>query len=154
MMSPRQLIEHMADKSLNCRTAILWIAPGRIGTESQIAASLGVQHVDYREYLLQHAPADSQFLNLTLGRIVSQLDDIASASTGMDRALVSNFDLAAARLGSQQRASLWRTLFSDFSHRTKALIFSLPLHEDGQYIFSDLAVGRMWKDSERCSIWP
>jgi hypothetical protein len=133
---------------------VLGVPVALLGTESQLAAVMGVELLDYRARLLASVPAGSQFVNVSLAELFEDLDRVANAATGEVCVLVSNFDLALGRLRTDERTILWRTLLTDFPNKTRALILCVPRHEGGIFVFPDVDLRRMWQESERYADWP
>ncbi len=154
MVSPEKLVESLRGHGLRCRVGVLGVPVPLLGTESQIAAALGVELLDYRERLLASVPKNSQFVNVTVVSVFDDLERIANTATGESCVLISNFDLALGRLGTDERTTLWRTLMTAFPNRTRAVVLCVPLHEDCAFAFPDLDLRRMWRDSERYANWP
>lgn len=154
MVNPHKLVESLRGHVLRCRVGVLGVPVRALGAERQLAAALGVELLDYRLRLLATVPEASQFVNLTLAALVEDLDCIANTATGEICVMVSNFDLALARLRTEERTILWRTLLMDFPHKTRALVLCVPIHEDGTFVFPDSELRRVWQESERYANWP
>ena len=153
MASPEEVVAMLRAQSLRCRTGVLSLPDRALGSESEIAAALSVEMLDYREYLLSRVTTGARYLNLTLSRVFDDLDDIANAKTGESCVLIGNFDVAVARLRSDERTVLWRNLLTDFPHRTRALLLCIPSHNDESFAFPDSNIRRMWYESKRFAVW-
>lgn len=153
MVDARELVLSLRQQELRCRTGVLSLATAALGTEPQIAATLGVEYLDYGGRLKALVPADSKFVNLDLPRLVEDLDALANAKTGETCVLVANFDLAVARLKTDEARTLWQALLTDFPHKTRALLFCVPGHADGSFCFPDSRVRALWRESERFAEW-
>ena len=153
MPSPHEVVAVLHTRILRCRTGVLSLPEGALGAESEIAAALGVELLDYREHLLSCVTTGAKYLNLTLTRVFDDLDDIANTRTGETCVLIGNFDVAVARLQTDERTVLWRNLFTDYPHRTRALLLCIPSHNDESFSFPDSSIRRMWHESNRFAIW-
>jgi len=153
MVDARELVKSLRRKEFRCRTGVLCLQSAALGSESQIAAALDIGYLDYLERLKALVPPGSKYLNLTLARLVEDLDDIANAKTGEICVMIANFDLAMARLGTMDSMALWQTLLTDFPNKTRALLFCVPAHEDGSFSFPDSGIRAKWRDSDRFAEW-
>jgi len=153
MVDARELVRSLRRKELRCRTGVLSLATVALGSESEIAAALGVEHLDYGDRLKALVPADSKFVNLDLSRLVEDLDSLANARTGESCVLVANFDLAVARLKTDEARALWQSLLTDFPYRTRALLFCVPGHAEASFCFPDSRILALWRESGRFSEW-
>jgi len=153
MVSPKQMVTTLRGHGLRCRTGVLALGKEDLGRESEIAAALDVELVDYRTCLLARAPEGSKFLNLSLSSVLEGLDAIANATTGESCVLVADFDIAVAKLGTEDRLVLWRNLFTHFPYRTRALVLCVPAHREGRFSFPDVEVRQMWQESNRYATW-
>jgi hypothetical protein len=153
MVDARELVRSLRQHELRCRTGILSLATGALGTESQIAAALGIEHLDYVDRLKALVPADSKFVNVNLPRLMEDLDALANAMTGETCVLVANFDLAVAGLKTDEVRALWQALLTDFPHRTRAILFCVPGHAEGSFSFPDSRILALWRESGRFAEW-
>ena len=125
-MTPQELVNSLRSHTLRTKTGILLIKPEQLGDEGHIALRLGIQLLDYTDYLLDRVPDGGTIVNLSLDTIVEDLDVISNRSTGMDCVLLSNFDIAVTKLTSGERSQLWKGLMGQFPNRRKGLIFCMP----------------------------
>ena len=153
MVDARELVKSLKRQGFRCRTGVLSLPTATLGEEREIAAALGVECLDYQQRLVSLVSPNSKFLNLSLPRLVEDLDDIANAHTGEICVLVSNFDIALARLRTEECRALWQTLLSDFPNKTRALLFCVPAHADGSFSFPDLGIRLKWQESNRFAEW-
>jgi hypothetical protein len=153
MVDARELVISLRQQELRCRTGVLSVPISALGKEPQIAAALGIEHLDYTRRLNALVPPGSQFLNLSLHRLLEDLDELANARTGETCVLVANFDLAVASLKTVDTHVLWQTLLTDFPHRTRALLFCVPGHAEGFFIFTDSRIRTLWRESVRFAEW-
>ena len=153
MVDVRELVRSLRQQELRCRTGVLSLPTPVLGTEAQIAAALGIEHLDYTGRLRALVPPDSHFVNLDLPRLVEDLDALANAKTGQICVLVANFDLAVARLKTDEARTLWQALLTDFPHKTRALLFCVPGHAEGSFCFPDSRVRTLWRESGRFAEW-
>ena len=153
MISPKQLVKTVRSQGLRSRTGVLALDTCDLGRESEIAAQLGVEYLDYRIRLLSNAPDGSQFLGISLASIVQDLDAIGNELFGEVCVLLAHFDVAVSYLGSDERNNLWRRLFTDFPYRTRRLVFCVPAYQQASYTIPDLTVRKLWRESDRYAIW-
>lgn len=153
MTNPRDLVSTLRGARLRCRTGVLLMPSSALGAESEIAAALGVEFLDYGKRLLSMAAPESGFIHLTLDRLVCDLDDIANDQAGEACVLLANFDLAIAQLGIAETKTLWQNLLSDFPNKTRALVVCVPAHRDAHFAFPDSTIRQLWQDSGRFAVW-
>ncbi len=153
MVDARELVLSLKRKELRCRTGVLSLATAALGSESEIAAALGVEYLDYGVRLKALVPADSKFVSVDLPRLVEDLDALANAKTGETCVLVANFDLAVTRLKTDEARVLWQALLADFPHKTRALLFCVPDHAEGSFCFPDSKIRALWRESGRFAEW-
>ena len=153
MVNARELVGSLRQGVLRCRTGVLSLATPFFGTEAQIAAVLGVEYLDYRVRLQTLIPPDSSFVHLDLPRLIGDVDAIANSNTGETCVLVANFDLALARLATDDVRSLWRVLLTDFPHKTRALLFCVPSHAGASFCIPDTSLYSLWRESDRFAEW-
>jgi hypothetical protein len=153
MVDARELVRSLKRQESRCRTGVLSLPTSVLGTESKIAVALDIEFLDYRERLKALVPPHSKYLNLTLTRLVEDLDDIANAKTGEICVLIANFDIAFARLRTEEIRRLWETLLTDFPHKTRALLLCVPAHADGSFSFPDSGIRTKWRESDRFAEW-
>ena len=153
MVDPHEMLKALRADGLRCRTGVLGLPQTAFDHEAEIAASLGVELLDYRERLLAGVPTGSRFVHVSVSGLIEDLDRLANASTGESCVLLAGFDVAAAKLASEERTQLWRVLFSDFPHKKRRLIFCVPNHGDGRFTFPNSESKQMWRESERYADW-
>lgn len=153
MTEPKELVRMLRTGAWRCRTGILLLPADALGKEATIAAKLDVQHMDFVAYLIEHAPAGSKYVNLTLEDLFRFLDDIANSASGMDCVLISDIDVAAVKLTSVERTELWHRLLSDFPHRRKAVLFGVPDHMDGIRVLQEASIRNEWEHAGRVAKW-
>ena len=102
MVDPKELVRMLRTEAWRCRTGIVLVPAESLGQEATIAARLNVQHVDLVAYLIESAPADSDYIGLTLEGLFRIIDDIANSPSGMDCVLVSDIDVGTAKLASKE----------------------------------------------------
>lgn len=143
------LITLMRNGGLRCRTGILRLGIKRLGTEKTIAASLGVELVNFVDLVLPTVPPKANFLALTLDKIVQCLNEVSDRLTGLDCAIISNFDLGLAKLTLSDRAAFWRWFFQDLPHKQKAIIVCLPDTDAPHSFLPEDEIRREWQGSGR-----
>lgn len=153
MVSPKQLVQTLKSQGLRSRTGILALDVRDLGMESEIAAQLDVEFVDYRTRVLLRTPDGSKFLDLTLASILEDLDALGNEASGEVCVLLAHFDVAVSYLCSGERNHLWRRLLTDFPYRTRRLIFCVPAYQEARYTIPDLKVRELWRQSDRYARW-
>lgn len=153
MLEANALVARLRGDELRCRTGILFLPDLCLGREAEVAARLGIQHVDLAAYVLERVPVGGKFLNLSAGKIFDHLDDIANAHSGMDVVLIANADIAVMRLTSADRAQLWESLLKDFPNRKKALLLAIPEHKDGIRVLQEEPLRHTWEQAGRLGKW-
>jgi hypothetical protein len=125
-----------------------------LGQESRIAAQLGIDHVDYRRYLLDHLPAGGTFLGLSANKVFADLDGISNEAMGTDCVLLSNLDLALAGLVTSERMGLLRErLFNQFCYRRRGLLIAMPDTDSVPSPLFDHAMRQHWLSYDRLVVW-
>lgn len=112
---------------MRCKTGVLLVDADFLGRESDLAARIGADALDYGDLILRQLPPGARFAGLGSDREEGRLDDVAMRDAGADCVLVSSFDLALAHLSSDARGRLWANLFGHFSHRRRALVLGMPV---------------------------
>ena len=153
MVDAHELVRSLKRQTLRCRTGVLSVPTAALGTEPQVAAALGIEYLDHSQRLRALVPPDSNFVSLDVARLVEDLDALANAKTGEMCVLVANFDLAIARLKTEEARSLWQALLTDFPHKTRALLFCVPGYAKGMFCFADSIIYGLWRESGRFSEW-
>lgn len=154
MPDPKSMVEMLRNRELRCRTGIVMIPLSQMGQEAQIAAQLGIDHVDYRKYLLDHLPAGGSFLGLSANKVYADVDSISNAATGTDCVLLINLDLALAGLTINDRVSLMQDrLFNQLSYRRRGLLIGMSdTGNDPNPVF-DRGLRKLWQDHDRLVVW-
>ena len=148
------MVNMLRNRELRCRTALLMIPLSLMGKEAQIAAQLGIDHVDYRQYLLDHLPAGGEFLGLSANKIFGDLDAISNAMSGMDCVLLSNLDLAVAGIPAIDRTSLLKErLFNQLCYRRRGLLIVMPDTGPDVGALLDQELKQYWMDHDRLVKW-
>jgi hypothetical protein len=153
MISPQEMVKAVRSDGFRCRTGVLGLPQSAFGQEAEIAASLDVELLDFRERMLAAVPTGSRFVHVSVSRVIEDLDGLANASTGESCVLLAGFDLAVAKLPSEEKRLLWHTLFSSFPHKKRSLILCVPNYGDGRFVLPDSESRQMWRGSERYADW-
>lgn len=154
MLNPKSMVEMLRNRELRCRTGVMMVPLSLMGQESRIAAQLGIDHVDYRRYLLDHLPAGGAFLGLSANKVFADLDNISNEATGTDCVVLSNLDLALAGLVTSERMSLLRErLFNQLCYRRRGLLFAMPDAGSVPNPLFDHEMTQHWQARDRLVVW-
>lgn len=110
-----------------CRTGIVLASPSALVDLPNIAARHGIDALDYAELILKELPPQTQFVALTADSEEARLRRIASADAGTSVVLLTQFDVALARLGTQERERLWQTILQYLTQTRRGLLIALPV---------------------------
>ncbi len=153
MIDAHNLVQKLKQQELRCRTGLLFLPSDNFGKEPQIAAALEVEYCDYKTRLTSHVIPESSYVDITLPWLVEDLQSLANAKTGEICVLVANFDLAAARLTTDEANIFWNAFLVDFPHMTRALLICVPRHAEGSFCIPDSLVRAKWRESGRVADW-
>jgi hypothetical protein len=110
------------------RTRIgLWRVPlAFIGTEQEIAISLGIQAIDISRYYFNKLPTGTKVVKTTSSKVIDSIDSIASSIGPSDCVLIFNFDLLLAKLKIEETQQVWVYLFNHLPNRLRAILIMMP----------------------------
>jgi|SRR5579872_2805648 len=126
----RELVALLCSRILRCRTGILLLAPEDSGRETEIAARLGVDAVDYAQVLRESLPPGASFPDIGSEREEARLDALCDRADLGDCVLVYNLHSALEQVHLQDRARFWTNLRDWFPHRRRALLLAMPLEAE------------------------
>jgi non-ribosomal peptide synthetase component F len=121
-----QLTSRLRSRGGRNLTGILLLESAHFGRETDVAAILSVDAVDYAVILNDGIPVGATYVEIDAATEEQRLNTLAMSMSGSDCLLVYNFDLALARLDSEERARLWTNLHDNFPKKTRALLLSVP----------------------------
>ncbi len=153
MIDVHELVKRLRHVAFRSKTGILLIPSTEHGHEADIAARLNIEHVDFVTCLLGKVPNDSDYVNVSLGGIIEELDQITNARSGMDCVLVSQIDVAATKLTYPDRARLWPRLLGDFPNRRKGLLLTVTDISEGSELLQDRSMLEAWLNADRIAKW-
>ena len=125
-LTARQLVQHIRTQTLRTRTGILLLDATHFGKEPDLATRLYIEPLDYARRIREELPEGATHVLLDATTEEERLDAIAVAATGYECVLIYNFDLALARLESNERTQLWKNLWASFSKKPRALLLAVP----------------------------
>lgn len=126
-MPLRELIVRLRpDGGLRCRTGLLLVPPDELDELPQWGARFGLDTIAYGERLLEELPAESRFVHITAESESERLRRIADAVNGTPVLLIAQLDLAIARLGTEERRTLWQNLLARLTQTRHGLLLAMP----------------------------
>jgi hypothetical protein len=125
-LTARQLVRQIRTQTLRTRTGVLLLDATHFGKEPDLATQLDIEPFDYARRIREELPAGATHVSLDATTEEERLDAIAVSVTGYDCVLIYNFDLALARLESNERTQLWNNLWASFSKKPRALLLAVP----------------------------
>lgn len=135
---------------MRIRTGILLVPLSALGSERDLAARLGIQAVDFREWKLARARPHSRYLGLSGETILQDLQEIVEdVDLGGNCLWVYNMDLLLSALRYDERLRIWAALFSAFKRR-RGLLFSLPAQAFNLLPATERGT---WERDERLATW-
>ena len=149
--TPMALKERLRGRSLRSRTGLLLVPPARLPDGPEIAARLGIEALDYAQFIRESLPPDARRVGITADAEQERLDGIAEAATGADVVLVYHLDLAMARLTMAERGRLWRALREGLPHRRRALLLTMPA--GAARLLPTEQEWAAWQDGQRVAWW-
>ena len=124
--TPVELVHLLRGHILRVRTGLYLLPVPMLTRAPDEAARLGIHAVDSRDWLLKRLPEGTRFSGITVERLLELVDEICREVSESDCLLIYDFDLLVARLKTDERAELWRQLYSGFPHRPRALLIAMP----------------------------
>ncbi|GGO38479.1 hypothetical protein [Deinococcus humi] len=120
------LVKLLSSGGQYVRTGILLLPSEWLGREGEVAARLGISHVNYAGWKAAQLPAPQSFLLLSADRLLGELDELCLESHPHTTLLVSLLDLPLTRLHPAERSKFWQFFCGGFSKRPRALLLALP----------------------------
>lgn len=114
------------ENGLRCRTGLALVSLDVLDDLANTGARHGIDALDYAAIILKELPDQTQFVALSPDSEEERLLRIANAESGSPVLLITQFDVALARLGAQERGRLWQTIFQYLTQTRHGLIFALP----------------------------
>ena len=149
-VEPADLVRLLEQPILRIRTGILLVPSSALGSERDLAARLGIEAVDIREWKLARARPGSRFLGLSRETILQDLQEmVEDMDLGGNCLWVHNMDLLFSALRYGERLRAWATLFSTFKQR-RGLLFSLPAQAFNLLPATERGT---WEKDERLATW-
>jgi hypothetical protein len=128
MKTLNELVEYLEPSGgLRCRTGILLVAPEEVEDLPNTAARHGIDSVDYARLILKDLPPETQFVGLSAESEEERLRRIADNESGSPVLLITEFDVALAKLGAQARGRLWQTISQYLTQTRHGLILAIPI---------------------------
>jgi hypothetical protein len=153
MIEAKELVRRLREATYRSKTGILLLPPSAFGHEADIAAQLNIQHVDFVTRLLARIPRGSDYVHVTFGAIIDELDKITNAASGMNCIMLSQIDVAVTKLSFPDRVMFWPHLLGDFPHRRKGLLLAVTDISDGSELLQDPSSREAWLNSDRMARW-
>jgi len=122
----RTALEQFQQNGHRSAVAILLYEPGIAIDWHEVALVNSLGLCDYVVHILTEVNADSRFLNLDADTERARLSRLAETPDAHSCVLVTEFDIALARLDDNERARLWYNLLHHFPHRRTALLLAVP----------------------------
>ena len=149
-VEPADLVRLLEQPTLRIRTGVLLVPLSALGSERELAARLGIEAVDFREWKLARIRHGSRFLGLSRETILQDLRELAEdVDLGGNCLWVHNMDLLLSALRYDERVRAWATLFSTFKQR-RGLLFSLPAQAFNLLPATERGA---WENDERLATW-
>ena len=145
--TPNALVTYLRSLSLRSRTGILLLQPLHFGKEQTIAVQLGVEALDYADYLHETLPEKTAYANVTAVTEEARLYNIAQRLTGNEVVFIYNFDLVLSKLPFDERTRLWNNLLDRFAKSAKALLIAVP--EAATHLLPPRTDYSLWEESNR-----
>ncbi len=149
-VDPADLARLLEQPTLRIRTGILLVPLNALGSESELAARLGVEAVDFREWKLTRAGTNSRYLGLSAETILRDLQEVVEdVDLGGTCLWIHNMDLFLSALRYDERLRTWAALFSTFKQR-RGLLFSMPAQALNLLPATERGT---WERDERLATW-
>lgn len=147
---PASLVRLLQQPILRIRTGIVLLRFDGLGREPELAARLGVEAVDWREWKLDRLDSASNHLGLTGETILRDLREIIEDVNIAGNCLwVYNTDLALSALRYGERSRYWDFLFSTFKV-PRGLLLSLPARASNLLPTEERVA---WERDDRLARW-
>jgi len=148
--SPRELGELLQRKKLRIRTGVVLLPSVSLGQEPDLAATTGLQTVNWQAWRCERMNSESRYLSLSSEKLFQDLREIVRDGNLAGRCLwVFNADLLLSALKREERERFWSFFHSDFKE-SRGLLISLPV--DAFNLFS-VQERETWRRDERLATW-
>ncbi len=148
--SPQDLVALLARQELRIRTGVLELPVELLGSEDNLAVSLGVGHWDLCAWKVDTSPVDRTHLGLSWEVIIHDLGTLVSDISVPGYCVwISGLDVLLAAIPFADRKRLWDFIRSTF-RQPRGLLLSMPrnavrlLPEDER---------SLWLEYGRLSTW-
>jgi hypothetical protein len=129
-------------EKLRCPVGMLLFKAGDFGAVAEVAARSGANIVDFRQFARQRM-AGSRYVGFTPDTLLTTLREIQNCGEPR-KWVVTNFDLAIARLKLADRTRLWSALVSQVTPNSKTtIVLAMPDEETAVHL---LPPGQILKD--------
>ena len=135
-------LDQLKQHSHRSAVAILLYEPDAEMDWNEFALVHSLGQCDYVAYLLSEANLASRFLNLDADTERDRLSRLAETLGTYTCVLVTEFDIAVARLSFDERTRLWNNLLHHFPHRQTALLLAIP--SGASHILPDSDAIMLW----------
>lgn len=145
--SVHELVNLLRSRVLRVRTG-LWLTPIHLlGQEPDEAARVMVEAVDLSNLWLSQLPSGTRFVGITPDKLIEVSDQVAQQVGTSDCALLYNFDLLLSKLRQNQRSQVWRALYGEMPHRTRAILIAMPAV--ARDLLPDKETLKLWAQEKR-----
>jgi hypothetical protein len=141
----RNALEQLKQHGHRSAVAILLYEPNAEIDWNAVALVHSLGQCDYIARLLAEANLDSRFLNLDADTERDRLSRLAETSNAYTCILVTEFDIALARLNFDERGRLWNNLLHHFPYRHTALLLAVP--SGASHLLPDPDAFTLWTDT-------
>lgn len=133
---------------LRCPVGLLLFKAGDFGTVAEVAARSGANVVDFREFARQRI-GGSRYVGFTPDTLLTTLREIQNCGEPR-KWIVTNFDLAIARLKLADRLRLWSALVSQVTPNSKtAIVLAMPDEETAVHLLPSAETLKEWLQTSR-----
>jgi hypothetical protein len=133
---------------LRCPIGVLLFKAEHVGSVADIAARCNASIVDFRQIARQRMGSSRYvgFTPQTLSAMVREVQSLRSPA----KWLVTNFDLALARLKLADRILLWSTLVSQVTPNSRAtVVLAMPDEETAVHLLPPAGILTQWTETNR-----
>lgn len=124
-IGPLQLAKSLVSPAAYYRTGLVLVPRELLGRESELAAIVWADPLDWVEWKLEHLDPGCRFLSLSHEALVGDVSLIASEATPGSCVLAYNGDVLLSGMPADERAFFWRFLRTAL-RPTNAVIVALP----------------------------
>ena len=131
-----------------CPVGPLLFKAGEFGTVAEVAARSGANVVDFRQFARQRI-GGSRYVGFTPDTVLTTLREIQNCGEPR-KWIVTNFDLAIARLKLAHRTSLWSSLISQVTPNSKtAMVLAMPDEDTAVHLLPSGETLKEWIQTSR-----